>query len=193
MLEFIQSIRNKLNKIFFLILYSSSFKKFGRSSTLSSPFEVNGPRYITIGRKVHIKNNSWFLALKKDDSIPNLELEDNVYIGRGFHIVCINEIKIKSNVLISDNVYISDNLHDYKNISIPIKDQNLIFKNNVVVGESTWLGENVCVIGAKIGRHCVIGSNSVVLSDIPDYSVAVGSPAKVIKKFNRETKKWDRV
>lgn len=44
--------------------------------------------------------------------------------------------------------------------------------------------ENVCVCGASIGKHCVIGANSVVTTDIPDYSVAVGSPAKVVKQFD---------
>jgi acetyltransferase-like isoleucine patch superfamily enzyme len=47
--------------------------------------------------------------------------------------------------------------------------------------------------GASIGVHCVIGANSVVLSDIPDYSVAVGSPARVVKMYNRSTKRWERV
>ena len=61
------------------------------------------------------------------------------------------------------------------------------------IGEGTWLGEGVCVIGAKIGKGCVIGANAVVTKDIPDYSVAVGSPAKVIKKYNSDTKRWEKL
>ena len=95
--------------------------------------------------------------------------------------------------MISDKVYISDNLHDYKDISIPIKAQEILEKSPVVIGENSWLGENVCVIGASVGRHCVIGANSVVINNIPDYSIAVGSPAKVIKKFNHISKTWDKV
>lgn len=51
------------------------------------------------------------------------------------------------------------------------------------IGEGSWIGENVCVCGANIGKHCVIGANSVVTKDIPDYSVAVGCPARIIKKI----------
>tara|TARA_Y100000766_G_C18871613_1_gene588565 strand:+ start:435 stop:1016 length:582 start_codon:yes stop_codon:yes gene_type:complete len=193
MLELIQTINNKIYKLFFLIFYSKSFNKFGSNSTLRFPFEINGAKFISIGNKVHIQTNAWFLALKNKNVIPSLIIEDNVYVGRGFHVVCIKDIKIKENVLISDNVYISDNLHEYKNINFPIKEQEVIFKNNVIIGENTWLGENVCVIGAQVGRHCVIGANSVVLSDIPDYSVAVGSPAKVVKQFNQKTNKWERL
>ena len=71
--------------------------------------------------------------------------------------------------------------------------QKILDKGPISIGENTWIGENVCVIGSSIGKHCVIGSNSVVLSNIPDYSVAVGSPAKVIKRYNQITKDWERV
>ena len=54
------------------------------------------------------------------------------------------------------------------------------------------LGENVCVIGAS-GKHSIVGTNSVVTSDIPDYSIAVGTPAKVIKQNNHQTNKWERI
>lgn len=60
----------------------------------------------------------------------------------------------------------------------------------MVIGEGSWIGENVCVIGASVGRHCVIGANAVVTKDIPDYSVAVGAPARVIKKYNFNRGAW---
>lgn len=61
------------------------------------------------------------------------------------------------------------------------------------IGEGSWLGENVCVIGASVGKHCTIGANAVVTKDIPDYSVAVGIPAKVIKQYNFKTQRWERI
>ena len=68
-------------------------------------------------------------------------------------------------------------------INTPIKEQDISIVSPVVIGEGSWLGENVCVCGASIGKHCVIGANSVVTNDIPDYCVAVGAPARVIKKI----------
>ncbi|MEQ3081946.1 hypothetical protein AAAZ65_15260 [Bacteroides cellulosilyticus] len=53
----------------------------------------------------------------------------------------------------ADRVYISDNLHGYEDMSIPIKNQPIIQLGEVVIGEGSWLGENVCVLGAKIGKH----------------------------------------
>jgi len=51
----------------------------------------------------------------------------------------------------------------------------------------------VCVIGASVGKHSIVGANSVVTSDIPDYSIAVGAPAKVIKQYNHQTNQWERI
>ena len=75
---------------------------------------------------------------------------------------------------------------------MPILKQKIKQIGTVVIGEGSWLGENVCVIGANVGKNCVIGANSVVTKDIPDYSVAVGVPAKVIKSYNFSSKKWEK-
>ena len=60
------------------------------------------------------------------------------------------------------------------------------------IGDDTWIGTNVVIAGTVvIGKHCVIGANSVVTHDIPDYSVVAGAPCKVIKQYNTETKQWE--
>lgn len=65
---------------------------------------------------------------------------------------------------------------------------------NLSIGDGTWIGTNVVIVGnVHIGKNCVIGANSVVSTNIPDYSVAVGSPAKVVKRYNFENKQWEKV
>jgi acetyltransferase-like isoleucine patch superfamily enzyme len=157
------------------------------------PFQINGASFIKIGEKVHVHTNSWLLALKNSSTKPDININDGVYIGRFAHIVSTNNINIEKNVLISDKVYISDNVHNYKNIQKPIKEQEILNINKVNIGKNSWLGENVCVIGASVGKHCVVGANSVVLSDIPDYSIAVGTPAKVIKKYCPNENIWKKI
>jgi len=193
MIEFCQNIKLKFQKVFFLLFYKSSFSSFGSRSTLLFPFKVNGAKYIRIGKKVHINEQAWLLSHQIDEHNPKIEIGDDTYIGRNAHIVSVRDVKIGSSVLIADKVYISDNLHDYQEIEIPIKSQPVVFKKSVCIGDHSWLGENVCVIGASIGKHSVVGANSVVISDIPDYSIAVGSPAKVIKQYNHQTNQWERV
>ncbi|MBL6657919.1 MAG: acyltransferase [Flavobacteriales bacterium] len=192
-----ERIHNFLKKIYdkaFTELYRSSFKKMGRKSILCMPFSVNGAKYISIESEVYIKPNSWLLALDDDASTnEKLSIGSKTYIGRNVHIVAIKGVHISSDVLISDNVYLADNYHHFENGNKPYKDQGVGFKKEVLIGQGSWLGENVCVLSSHIGKQCIIGANSVVTKDIPDYSMAVGTPAKVIKKFDYTTNCWIEV
>jgi acetyltransferase-like isoleucine patch superfamily enzyme len=144
-----------------------------------------------IGDYVSIHNKAWLVALK-DNGTSRLIIEDYTTIGHFSVIASLRYVHIGKNILIADKVYISDNLHAYEDITIPIVNQPVIFKGNVYIGDDSWIGQNVSIIGASIGKHCVIGANSVVTRDIPDYCVAVGSPARVVKKYNFKINEWER-
>jgi len=77
-------------------------------------------------------------------------------------------------------------------VAVPVCKQAVVQKKSVRIGEGSWLGINVCVLGANVGKHCVIGANSVVTKDIPDYCVAIGSPARIIKRFDMESGLWKK-
>lgn len=64
-------------------------------------------------------------------------------------------------------------------------DQGIVQEGQTVtIGDGSYIGINAVIVGnVRIGKHCVIGANSVVTKDVPDYCVAVGSPARVIKKI----------
>jgi len=89
-------------------------------------------------------------------------------------------------------VYITDCDHEYRNIDVPVIDQGIVQRGQKVsIGEGSYIGINTVIVGnVTIGKHCVIGANSVVTKAIPDFSVAVGSPAKVIKRFDQQLKEW---
>ena len=90
--------------------------------------------------------------------------------------------------------YISDFNHRYNNINLPIQDQGLSNKGGICIGKGTWIGAHSTIVGSvNIGKGCVIGANSVVTRDIPDYCVAVGSPAKIIKQYDFNLKEWIRI
>lgn len=192
-METIHNYLKKLRDKAFTLLYKSSFKKLGSKSTLCMPISINGAQFISIEENVFIKQNAWLLAIDDKQVGGNNEklfIGSNTYIGRNVHIVALKNIHISSNVLIADNVYIADNFHEFRNGNLPYKNQGLGFKQEVEIGEGSWLGENVCVISSKIGKQCIIGANSVVTKDIPDYSMAVGSPAKVIKRYDQKHNSW---
>ena len=176
------------------IYYKYTFKHFGKKSSIVSPLAIDGGNNISIGNHVFVAYKTWLAALPlTGEDKCNLVIKDNCAIGHFNHIYCTKSIILEKGVLTADKVYISDNLHAYENIHTYIKDQPIIQNGEVVIGEGSWLGENVCVLGAKIGKHCIIGSNSVVTKDIPDYCVAVGVPAKIIKKYDLSMNEWINV
>lgn len=189
---FNESLKRLLRFVYFLY-YRCIFRNFGLHSVVRSPLRVDGAKNISVGNRCSIQYKTWLAAMPLTGYNVKLVIEDGCSIGNFNHIYATRSIILHKNVLTADKVYISDNLHGYEDINIPILQQPIVQKNNVEIGEGSWLGENVCVIGANIGKHCIIGANSVVTKDIPDYSVAVGEPAKVIKQYDFEQKKWIRI
>ncbi len=171
-------------------VYKILFAKIGSRSRLLKT-KVDGYGRIFLGSKVYINSYGW-LACEPLTGNNNcsLSIGDDTYIGRFCHIYATSIIEIGKKVLMADKVYISDNAHGYKNINLPVIDQPVEQLNPVVIGDGAWLGENVCVIGASVGKNSVIGANAIVTKDIPDYCVAVGSPAYIIKKYNFEKNEW---
>ena len=153
---------------------------------------IGNVQYIEIGDQISIAYKAWLVAIKRDNIPPRLIIEDGTRMGHFSTIACLRHIHIGKNVLMADHVFISDNIHGYEDITLPIMDQPLVFKGKVYIGDNSWIGQNVCIIGAQIGKHCVIGANSVVTKDIPDYCVAAGAPARVVRMYNMKKMEWQR-
>lgn len=166
---------------------------FRNKSRIIAPLQLDGKKNISIGKSVSIHYKSWLAAMPLTGENVELVIEDGTVIGHFSHIYATKSVRIGKKVLIADKVYISDNLHGYKNPELPIIDQPIVQKKPVIIGEGSWIGENVCIIGASVGKHCVIGANAVVTKDVPDCCVAVGNPAKVIKKYNADNKCWEKL
>lgn len=120
----------------------------------------------------------------------NIVIGDNVTVGEYSTFQGQGDIEIGDNVLLASHVHCISNSHTYSDISKPIKNQqNSISK--IKIHENAWIGINVVIqAGVTIGKNSVIGSSSIVRSDIPDYCVAVGNPAKVIKRFDFQLNTW---
>jgi acetyltransferase-like isoleucine patch superfamily enzyme len=180
----------RLNFIFYYLLNFYKFKKMDFKACVFFSVRIQGKKHISIGRNTIVQRYGWLLAHKIDEYEPGLIIEEGCALGDFVHIVSVRNVHIGRDVLIANNVYISDNLHSFNDINTPIIKQNVIFKSRVTIHSGAWIGENVCIIGANVGKNSVIGANSVVTRDIPDYCVAAGSPAKVIKKYDLVSKQW---
>lgn len=120
---------------------------------------------------------------------------NGVVIGERCRISVVNSLNIGKNVLISPDVYITDCDHAYENIKIPVMEQGVVNRQNKVsIGDDSYIGIHAVIVGnVSIGKHCVVGANSVVTKDIPDYCVVAGVPAKIIKHYNFMLNTWVKV
>lgn len=111
-------------------------------------------------------------------------------IGEGTSVAgtCVfsaeQSVRIGSHVLFARNVYVADHMHAFENTGEPVLGQGVTRVAPVEIGDGAWIGQNVVIgPGVRIGQGAVVGSNSVVLTDVPDYSVVVGAPAKLVRTF----------
>lgn len=122
---------------------------------------------------------------------PELVLRRGCYVGHFTQISCVQRVEIGEDVLIADRCFLADNQHGYLDPDRSVKAQPMTVCGEVHIGAGSWIGANSSVFGpARIGRHCVVGAHSVVRGDLPDFSVAVGAPARIVKRYDAERRAW---
>jgi len=162
------------------------------------PFYIRGKSGMECGPGLTTGHSCRFDLL--GGSKKTLFIGKDCEIGDNVHIVAYGEVHIGDNCLMASKIFISDTNHgDYSKEgqdSSPDTAPNKrpLVSGKVIIGNNVWIGENVCILpNVNIGNRCIIGANSVVNKDIQDNSIAAGSPAKIIKKYNSELKKWEHI
>lgn len=129
---------------------------------------------------------------------PKLIIGNGVTMNDDVHIGCVDNIRIGDNVLMASKIYISDHDHgNYDDINADspdsIPDSRILNFSPIIIGNNVWIGEMVCILpGVTIGNGSIIGAGAIVTKSIPENSIAVGVPAKVVKRYDRETQGWKR-
>jgi acetyltransferase-like isoleucine patch superfamily enzyme len=181
-------------RLIFSFLYTKAFYKNAR--LLRLPIDIRNRDFIKIGKDFTSGIGCRLEAYPVNNNHVTLFFGENVEINDYVHISAGERIDIGNNVLIASRVFISDLNHGtYKGLNqdspLSIPKNRVLNTNPIIIKDNVWIGENVCILpGTTIGIGCIIGAASVVTNDIPDYSIAVGSPAKVIKKFDFIENKW---
>jgi acetyltransferase-like isoleucine patch superfamily enzyme len=167
-----------------------NFGAFGDNSIICFPqTTIFNERYIHIGKDTmigtHVALSAGMVPGQQCLTNPVVRIGDRCLIGRGSGIVGHLAIDIGNDVWTGHHVYITDQNHGYERTDLPISLQTQP-EEAVVIGDGSWIGAGSVILpGANIGKHVAIGANSVVNGDIPDYSVAVGAPARVVKRFSQ--------
>lgn len=169
----------------FSVLCSPAFAHYGARSVIELPVRLSGERRIAIGDDVFIGADSWLQVID-----PTTTGHPAIRIGHGTSIAghcvlsAVRSLTIGRRVLIARAVYVADHAHAFRDVSRAILDQELETVAPVEICDGAWLGQNVVICpGVRVGRGAVVGANAVVTRDVPDFSVAVGAPARVAYGF----------
>lgn len=188
---------NLIRKFKVRIWYLSNrfrFKSIGKKTFIDSPLKIT-PLCLSLGENVRIFKNCRIEGVFSYNNInfnPSIIIGNNVSVQQNLHLTCANSIIIGENTAIASNVTITDIHHQYTDIDISIERQDILVKQ-VDIGKNCKIYNNSVILpGCKIGNHVTIGANSVVAIEIPDYCVVVGAPATIVKRYNFETKNWDK-
>jgi acetyltransferase-like isoleucine patch superfamily enzyme len=131
---------------------------------------------LVIGRWVHIGQGN---AIRCHEG--TLRIGDKCVFGKDNTVNCYLDIEFGAATIVADWVYVCDFDHVFSDITVPIKDQGIV-KTPVRVGPDVWVGTKATLLrGVNVGRGCVLAAHTVVNKDLPDYSVAVGVPARVVR------------
>jgi len=191
----------RLLKLFYMLLYHPLlfFKigELGKNVLIGKWLEIKNADKIYIKNNVRIGHSCRVSIIKKFNNElfnPKVCIDEYTYIGNRFTILCAEEIKIGKNVLIASDVMITSENHGIDPLNELNYNLQSLETKPVFIDDGVWIGEKVSILpGVIIGKKSIIGANSVVSKSIPEYSIAVGSPAKVIKRFNFEKKRWEKI
>jgi acetyltransferase-like isoleucine patch superfamily enzyme len=177
------------------------FKQCGNKTILGRGLILRKPKYITIGSNTAIDDYVMLDASVKENNaitIGNnviiskgcvvqaktgtLSIGDQCDIGVHTIITAVSSVILEQSVLIAGNCYIGGARYHLEDKNKPIMEQGIYSRGPIFIGEGSWIGASSTVLdGVRIGKGCVIGAGSLVSRDIPDYAVAVGIPARVMK------------
>jgi acetyltransferase-like isoleucine patch superfamily enzyme len=174
----------------------------GQGSVVAAPNFFLHPERVVVGAKTYIHPYCRLECITENPHLEGpplegdarIEIGDRVVINSFTHIgamrrvVLGNDVGIASGVCIEDHHYIYDEATDDR----PLKKQGFRVAD-VVIEDGCMIGEHAVILpGVRIGRNSWIGANAVVTQDVPAYSIAAGIPAKVIRRLDPSTGRWER-
>lgn len=183
---------------FIRLIYNLALSKllYPKARILRQPFYIRNEGILDMD-KGFSSNPGLNIDIYGRNSI--LKIGKDVIANYSLHIGVCHKVTIGDNVLIASNVFISDHNHgkyagSEQSSPLVIPNDRPLEVSPVCIGNNCWIGEHVSILpGVTIGSGVIIGAGAVVNTNIPDNVIAVGIPARIVKKFNFDTEEWESV
>ena len=165
-------------------------KNIGNNSYVDPSVQVLGWKNVRIGQNSIISEDTWININHRESGI-SLTIGDNCFIGRRNFLSTGQLIEIKDYCLTAPDCKFLGSNHIYSSPFVPYITSGTTQDGVIEIGTNCWLGAGVTVLmGVKIGYGSVIGAATVVNRNIPPFSVVVGNPCKVVKRYDVRLQSW---
>lgn len=177
-----------LNLFGLIISLPARFKgmKFGRNSFIAPGYDFlfEQLKNISVGDNCKIGKNAWIHTVDQGKIV----IGNGTNLGRNITIGAKNKINIGNNVLFSFGVTVIDHDHEFQDMDIPPIKNKLTEGIEITIEDDCFIGAHSFILkGVNLGKHCVVGANSVVTKSFPAYSVVAGNPAKLIRTITSQS------
>jgi acetyltransferase-like isoleucine patch superfamily enzyme len=135
---------------------------------------------LEVGAQVLFEPGVWITA----PAPARVRIGSGTFLNRNVMVAAMELVEIGEHCMFANGCFVTDGNHRFDDHDKPVTWQGFTTKGPTRIGDNVWCGANVVVTsGVTIGRRCVIGANSVVTEDIPEFSIAAGAPAKVLRRI----------
>ncbi len=177
----------RLPYIFFLKINGMKIKL---TSSMPISTIIENPKRIEIGKHCNFDQRT---IMRVFDNNSRITIGNNFCGGNDLKILCCGTVKVGNDVTCAGNVFITSENHGLNPKTKSFND-NKLESSNVIIDDGVWIGEKVIILpGVSIGKKSVIGAGSVVTKNIPPYCVAVGNPARIIKKYDFKENRYKSI
>lgn len=171
------------------------FKSIGKKSNIMYPFMISHHEMISIGNNTIILPELRMQVFPENSGLKSeITIGNNCLFGQRCCILAGGNITIGDDVLVANGVSIISENHGMDPCDKNGYGNQPLLSKDIVIENGVWLGDGVKIMpGVKIGEKCIIGAGAIVTKNIPQYSIAVGIPAKVVKKYDFEKMVWEKI
>jgi acetyltransferase-like isoleucine patch superfamily enzyme len=165
----------------------------GPGSWVERPLLLHGVDAIRIGANVRVWPLARLEAFGGSRDSPRITIGDDTVIHPLVHIAAARSVQIGRGCLFASQIYITDHDHEWREPGVSAAKSRKLICSPVTIGDDVWLGERVTVLrGVSIGTGAIVGSGAVVVKDIPALCVAAGVPARVLRRWNDASQRWEK-
>lgn len=183
----LRSIYNKFKNLFYK-------KDIGKNTYIDKSVSVLGWKNVSIGRYSALSQDVWININHPSSNSKQCTIGDFCYIGKRNFFSIGKNISIGSYTMTSVDCKFLGSNHMFDDPYKPYLVASCTSSDNIIIGVNVCLSSNVTIIGnVNVGYGSIIGASSLVNKDIPPFSIAVGNPCKVIKRYDFKANKWVRI